>query len=218
MKQNQIFIRGEADAWFDRNHQTSAIDYNNSTDPVINEILKINSNYSFDNKLKLLEVGCGEGNRLGWIFDNLSKEVYGLDPSKKALDAAAKKGINVKNGTAEKLPFEDNSFDILVFGFCLYVCDRDDLIEIVAEADRVLKNDSWIIIHDFYSKEHVKKNYHHNNGIHTYKMDYKKLFDWHPNYTCYSHQILNHEDNSMTDNINDWISVSVLRKKYSNDC
>jgi ubiquinone/menaquinone biosynthesis C-methylase UbiE len=218
MKQKQIFIKGEADAWFDRNHKTSPNEKSIHNDPVINEILKLNSNGIFKDEVRLLEVGCGEGRRLEWICNNLSKQVYGLDPSEKALKTAKKKGVKVKKGTADKLPFDENMFDIIIFGFCLYVCDRDDLINIVAEADRVLKNDSWLIIHDFYSEDHVKKKYHHKDGVHTYKMDYRKLFDWHPNYTCYSHQIFNHEDNTLTDNANDWISVSVLRKKYSNDC
>ena len=43
-------------------------------------------------------------------------------------------------GTADKLPFEDQSVDILVYGFCLYLCDREDMFNIAAEANRVIKS------------------------------------------------------------------------------
>ena len=47
--------------------------------------------------------------------------------------------VKLKIGTAEKLKFEDDKFDLIIFGFCLYLCDREDLIKIVDETNRVLK-------------------------------------------------------------------------------
>ena len=46
---------------------------------------------------------------------------------------------SIKIGTAEKLPFEENYFDILIFGFCLYLTDSEDLFKISSEAYRVTK-------------------------------------------------------------------------------
>ena len=83
-------------------------------------------------------------------------------------------------GTADRLPYRDGLFDVVVFGFCLYLCDREDLFRIASEADRVLNDQGWLIIHDFYSPVPTRRDYHHKTGIYSYKMDYKTLFEWHP--------------------------------------
>jgi ubiquinone/menaquinone biosynthesis C-methylase UbiE len=62
----------------------------------------------------------------------------GLDSSNAPITEAVNKGVDAKQGTADELPFPNNSFDIVVFDFCLYLCDRLDLFKITAEADRVL--------------------------------------------------------------------------------
>ena len=41
------------------------------------------------------------------------------------------------------------SVDLLIYGFCLYLCDRDYPFMIVAEAHRVLKPQAWLAILDF---------------------------------------------------------------------
>ena len=76
---------------------------------------------------------------------------FGIDPSKKAIKIAQELGINAKVGTAEKLPFIDKEFDLIIFGFCLYLCDTNDLFKIAYEANRVSKVESWISIIDFWS-------------------------------------------------------------------
>ena len=57
-------------------------------------------------------------------------DCYGIEPSAQAVAAACAKGINVMQGTADVLPFDNQSFDIVIFGFCLYLCDREDLFEL----------------------------------------------------------------------------------------
>jgi ubiquinone/menaquinone biosynthesis C-methylase UbiE len=73
----------------------------------------------------------------------------GLDPSAKAISALNDAGLRGVVGTAEALPQADQSVDLLIYGFCLYLCDRDDLFQIAAEAHRVLKPKSWLAILDF---------------------------------------------------------------------
>ena len=58
---------------------------------------------------------------------------------------------------------------------------------VASEADRVLKKKGWLIIHGFFLKTSMDKFYHDFEGIRSYKMDYRKLWDWHPFYKCYSH-------------------------------
>jgi hypothetical protein len=70
----------------------------------------------------------------------------------------------------------------LIFNFCLYLCDTEDLIKIITEADRVLKKNSYLLIYDFYYKGLKYIKYKHKKNIYSRKMDFSKLFIWHPNY------------------------------------
>ncbi len=215
MKKNQknIFLETEGDAWFERNKIQLSGRVINSDDQIIKAIdtcLKINRE-CFEG-LRLLEIGCGDGSRLSWLNKNRRLNCSGVDPSTKAVRVASDKGIHSIKATADKLPFENNEFDIVIFGFCLYLCDIEDLFQISKEADRVLKKVGWIIIHDFYSKTSITKTYKHCGNVNSHKMDFRKLFDWHPAYTCYSHEVKHHENIEFTDEVNEWVGLSILRK------
>lgn len=210
-KQKEIFLETEGDAWFERNHQAIENRVYGDDDPVV---CAINSCLGDEGGLsgQLLEVGCGEGKRLEWIQQNTSLNCFGVDPSRKAVSLAQKRGVQAVQSTADILPYDDQSFDFIVFGFCLYLCDREDLFQIAAEADRVLKANSWLIINDFFASVPNRRDYHHRSGIYSHKMDYRQLFDWHPSYTCFSHQIGEHGQGRFTDDPNEWVATSILRK------
>lgn len=216
IKQSQVFLDSEADEWFKRNEK-AVMQKNFSSDLVVKEVSKIILMSSPHHKLSILEVGAGHGKRLEYLSktDGVGR-VDGVEPSLQAIELAKNKGITLVRGTAEHLPFESGIFDVLIFGFCLYLCDRKDLFKIASEADRVLKNNGWIIINDFYAPLLVQRPYSHKDGISTFKMDYRKLFEWHPDYTCYSHHVTNHDHPEIyTDDSQEWMAVSVLRKKTS---
>lgn len=213
-KQKDLFSESEGNAWFERNRvAVERRDYN-ASDPVIHAVdhcLSNLTNNDFEG-LSLLEVGCGEGKRLRWLQANRSLECFGVEPASKAVELAIESGVKVVRGTADTLPFEEQKFDIVVFGFCLYLCDRDDLFKIALEADRVLKKKSWLIVHDFFSDAPVDKPYHHLEGVKSYKMDYRKLWEWHPYYMCYAHEIFGHGTARHSDVSDEWVSTSILRK------
>ncbi len=211
-KQKEIFLEKEGNAWFERNHLKIQNRKMDLQDPIIKALSNFLDNKNNKN-LQLLEVGCGEGKRLHWIADNLKMNCYGIEPSVKAIEFANNKDVKVIKGTADVMNFEDKKFDFVIFGFCLYLCDRSDLFQIAKEADRVLKNSGYIIIHDFYSPTPFVREYHHYPGIFSYKMDYRKLFDWHPNYQCVSHEVFTEDENEIKDDVNKWRATSVLRKK-----
>lgn len=214
-KQKDVFLDSEANAWFERNH--AAIQERNfeKGDPIISALYTcLDSDYQgAGGGGKLLEVGCGEGKRLHWITENLGLQCYGVEPSEKAVALASTKSVQVIQGTADQLDFENQTFDFVVFGFCLYLCDRDDLFQIAKEAHRVLKPNGWLLIHDFFAETPVAREYHHLPGLFSYKMDYRKLFDWHPDYACFSHIVIAHGRRHYTDDQNEWIATSVIRKK-----
>ena len=210
--QKDIFLQSEADEWFQRNKQATANQLF-SQDTVCAEIQKIITAKSSQGKaFKILEVGCGEGLRLSWLSKEFGAQVFGIEPSKKAVIEAAKRGIVATQGTADLLPYEDETFDILIFGFCLYLCDQQDLFKIAYEADRVLKKDAWLIINDFYYPGSITRDYHHKLGVQSHKMDYRALFEWHPAYICYGHQIQQHGLHEFCDDPQEWVAVSTMRK------
>ena len=212
MMQKEIFLDGEADAWFERNHDLLKARIYDLSDPVINAVSYITQQSRYTEEIKVLEIGCGEATRLVWLAEHLGIDAYGIDPSSKAVELAKRSGVKVKQGTADTLPFGSDSFDIVIFGFCLYLCDREDLFKIAQEADRVLKKKSWLIINDFFSPTPTSSNYYHKAGVYSFKMDYRKLFDWHPAYTCVTHQLDHHDQSGFTDDTKEWVSTSVLRK------
>lgn len=171
MKQAQAFLVGEGDAWLERNKQKLPP----RNDPVI-DALVLNSIMPE----RALEIGCADGWRLKRMSDIYLCEVAGLDPRKS--DEAW-----IEQGTARSLPYKDNAFDVIIYGFCLYLCDREDLFKIVTEGDRVLVDGGHLVIHDFHPEYPHKRAYKHCNNIYSYKMDYAKLWLGNPAYklvTC----------------------------------
>jgi len=112
---------------------------------------------SFD----ILDVGCGTGINLS-ILAKFGR-VIGIDSSKAALKFAGKRGFkNLRQGRAEKLPFSNNSFD-LVCGLDLIEHIRDDL-KALKEFHRVLKNMGFLLItapaYQFIWSEHDEALHH----------------------------------------------------------
>ncbi|UYO93982.1 class I SAM-dependent methyltransferase [Pollutimonas sp. M17] len=215
MSQKDVFLSSEADAWYERNLKAvKKIDF--SIDPVSLAVLELVTTFPPEmqaRRLRVLEVGCGEGRRLEWLAAKLNLDVYGIEPSALAVDKARARGITAERGTADDLPFDDATFDVLIFGFCLYLCDRQDLFRVAQEANRVLKPDSWLVINDFYAPHPIKREYHHKPGVYSYKMDYRRLFTWHPAYTCFAHKVTFHGRTEFTDDSQEWMATSVMRKR-----
>lgn len=216
MQQKDIFLYSEADAWFERN-QLSVAKINFATEDTVTavtvEIAHLSQYAQRRERMQILEIGCGEGRRLAWLSEKLDADVFGVEPSTMAVAQACGRGVKAQRGTADNLPFDNAKFDILIFGFCLYLCDRQDLFRISQEADRVLKPEAWLVINDFFAPAPVRREYHHKLGVYSYKMDYRVLFDWHPAYTCYAHRLNHHEQSSFTDDSQEWVATSVLRKR-----
>ncbi|HHY80787.1 MAG TPA: class I SAM-dependent methyltransferase, partial [Thermoanaerobacter sp.] len=68
----------------------------------------------------------------------------GVEPSYQMRKIALERGLNVVDGVAENLPFEDNSFDLVLM--VTTVCFVDDVLKSFKECFRVLKNSGTILI------------------------------------------------------------------------
>ena len=65
---------------------------------------------------KVLDVGCGNGELMKYITENISKDIRGIELSKSNVQKCVEKGLTVIEGNAEKdlRQFPDSSFDFVI--------------------------------------------------------------------------------------------------------
>lgn len=212
--QTNAFWDYEADAWFDRNKEYM-LNYSSDKDQVINLLKK----YNLKPK-SLLEIGCSAGYRLNGIKKIFkSCNVFGIEPSGKAIKYGKKhfKKVNFKRGTAENLSnYKNESIDIIIVGFVFYAIDRNIIFKVVAEIDRVLKNNGTLIIIDFFSETSSKTAYKHikDFAAYSYKQNYSEIFTASKLYYLFDKSTLNHTSkipDATTDYDNKY-TISLLKK------
>ena len=64
----------------------------------------------------ILDVGCGDGELMKFIYENISKKIRGLEISKDNVQKCIQKGLTVIEGNAEMdlQQFPNNSFDYVI--------------------------------------------------------------------------------------------------------
>ena len=94
---------------------------------------------------RVFDIGCGNGGYLS-ILKDCGWDVYGLDFSQKAVDFVKNKRglINIKQGSAEKLDFPDNFFDLVTMNHLIE--HLSDPKKSLYEAKRVLKKGGILMI------------------------------------------------------------------------
>lgn len=96
----------------------------------------------------VLEVACGGGMGLGYLA-KVAKKVVGGDIDKNILKYPSEqyKGrnkIEIKEFDAQNLPFEDNSFDVVLLYEAIYYLTKPE--KFISEAHRVLKENGVLLI------------------------------------------------------------------------
>lgn len=176
MNQSHVVMDHEADAWWQRNKDKLPP----SDDPVL-EIIRKNQ-FPFNN---ILEIGCANGWRLAELQEKYKCRATGCDLSYAALSDGRKQfpQINLYYSNADHLQYTGrDECDLVIMGFFLYLADRADLFQIVAESDRVLKDGGHLIILDFYSFDPKTVTYHHDPRLRCFKMAYWQLWAANPAY------------------------------------
>ena len=210
MTQRDVFSKSEGDNYYQRNKgRLTSADQIAADDPILNSLAALELHPK-----DILEVGCSNGWRLNECRRIYRAKCFGIDPSAKAIadGAATFGGLDLRPGTADNLAFDNAAFDLVIFGFCLYLCDREDLFKIACEADRVLREKGHIAILDFYPPFAYRNEYQHQAGIYSYKMDYAKMFLWNPFYNLVSRSVLTHSGLARIDEPDERLSVVLLRK------
>ena len=101
------------------------------------------------NPKKILDVGCGTGNVLIKLSSNEELSLYGLDISENMIGIAKKNLGNkaeLKVGDSEYMPWEDNSFDVIVCNASFHHYPNPE--KVLLEMRRVLKSKGTLIIGD----------------------------------------------------------------------
>lgn len=173
MSRNLQFLKDEeADAWLERNRKELGW-----RDPVGDLLDHIQINPT-----SILEIGCANGWRLKKLEQRFDCPVVGLDLGASAVAEARANGNQVVQGDAAVLPFGDGVFDLVIWGFFLYIAEPSQYFPCLAETDRVLRESGCIIIHDFLTARPFKIGYPFGESIFTYRFDPGKLFTAHPSY------------------------------------
>ncbi len=86
-----------------------------------------------------LEIGVGTGR-----FATALDITMGIDPSSKMLEIAQKRGVNVRLGFGEDIPFLNEAFDYVAI--IITLCFVKDPRKVIEESARVLKKNGRIII------------------------------------------------------------------------
>lgn len=207
------WMQSEANEWHERNHRKFSDSVNVYTsDPVIRALV--------DAKIEpreVFEVGCGNGYRLAAMRDYWQCKVWGCDLSEDAI----RHGIqtygtnNMQIGIREAANLKGlptGGFDLVIYGFCLYQCDPEELFQIVREGDRILDNNGYLVVYDFKPDYPHSKNYKYDRALRTYKMDYSRLWLAHPHYSIYHQRFMSHDAEEDVIDHNNRVAVTILKK------
>lgn len=208
--QRDEFLASEGNSWFERNAPMLA-----APSPMRSLVVsRVAASLAGRQRAAVLEIGCGRGDNLHALGQSRGISGHGLDPSAKAIEAgrAAYPQLELRQGTADTLPFADASFDLVWFGFCLYLVDRSLLQRAVAEADRVLRDGGLLAIVDFDPDVPSIRPYHHRAGLSSYKMDYSRLFLANPAYVLAEKISTSHETGLWSADPQDRVALTICRK------
>lgn len=124
-----------------------------------------------DKKLNILDIGCGTGFNLK--FFQTYGNSFGCDISEDALYYCQKRDLKkIACTDAEKLPYKDESFDLVTLLDVLYHKNVQNDINVLLEAYRVLKKGSYLLITDSAFNFLRSK---HDIAFHTREIQYKSF-------------------------------------------
>lgn len=128
--------------------------------PVIPDLV---AHFGLTGESSVLDVGCAKGFMLHDMQTLIPGiDIAGIDISSYAIENAQESVRPfLKVGNAVELPFEDNSFDVVISVNTVHNLERDDVAKSLKEIERVARRGSFITV-DAYRNEEEKQ----------------RIFDW----------------------------------------
>ena len=126
----------------------------------------------------VLDVGCGTAVNLAHVADLFAtQQAVGVEPNQRTVEAlrtrySDDRRLSFHTASAHRLPFDTDSFDLVICWSVLHWVGRDNYLQALGELIRVTR--SWLLVMDFVGAEPFRVPYHHHNGVYTYKMDFTK--------------------------------------------
>lgn len=119
---------------------------------VVQDIIKF---YNLTPESKVLDVGCGKGFLVYDLTVALSSEhIFGVDISNYAINnCKTEVSKNLKIGNATKLPFETDTFDLVISINTLHNLAGEDIKQAFYEVSRVTKKHAFITVDAYRTKE-----------------------------------------------------------------
>lgn len=114
--------------------------------------------------IKVLEVGCGSCSNL-WMIGRENFDTYGLDLSDESLLLGQEMlenwqvEANLKQGSFLELPYDNDSFDVVVDVFSMNCVDHNGFLTAIKEAYRVLKKGGMFFSYTPSQNSDAFKNY-----------------------------------------------------------
>lgn len=101
---------------------------------------------------EVLDLGCGVGSTVRYLYESRKIRAVGMDPSEKLLEIARNEHefADFVLGTGENIPFESDKFNA-VFAECTLSL-MDDQKRALEEVHRVLQPKGWFVIKDVYAR------------------------------------------------------------------
>ena len=136
----------------DRKYGYGGYQYDGRWKSVAEEIAKY---YHLKSGQHVLDVGCGKAYLLYELTQVVpGLKVTGIDKSKYALEHAKEEVKEyLELGEAQKIPYKDNSFDLVISLTTLHNLKVYDLKKAVQEIERVSKGNSYIMVESFRNDE-----------------------------------------------------------------
>ena len=146
----------------DRSHGYGGFSYNPKFwSPVVPTLKKY---FSLSSNTSLLDVGCAKG----FMLNDIAKAIEGInlkgiDISEYAIaNSIEDMRQNLVVANAKDLPFDNNSFDVVISINTVHNLEKDDLALALQEIERVSKDKSFITVDAYNSEDEKERMYDWN--------------------------------------------------------
>ncbi len=160
----------------DRKYGYGGHEYDGRWVPVAKDIIEY---YGLKPHSKILDVGCGKG-FLVYDLNKQGMDAYGLDISKYALkNSPFSIRYRLRHGTAEKLPFGDKSFDLVLSINTIHNLPREGCVRALSEIERVSRGNSYVVVDSYHTSKQKKlfENWVLTAETHGYPEEWLRLFE-----------------------------------------